>query len=38
MEPPFREVLSPEAEEWPLLKAVNGHLLEKTLQAGKIIA
>jgi hypothetical protein len=34
-EPPFREDLSPETEEQPLLEAVTRQLLVKTLQAGK---
>jgi hypothetical protein len=35
---PFREELSTEAEEEPLLEAVNRKCLVKTLQAGKDIA
>jgi hypothetical protein len=34
--PPFREGLSPEAEESPLLEAVTRQLLLKTLRAGKL--
>jgi hypothetical protein len=37
-EPQFREDLSPEAEEWPLLEAVTRQLLEKALRAGKTSA
>jgi hypothetical protein len=32
---PFREDLSPEAEDYPLLEAVTKQLLVKTLQVGK---
>jgi hypothetical protein len=34
-EPPFREDLNPEAEDYPLLETVNRQLLVKTLRAGK---
>jgi hypothetical protein len=34
-EPPFREGLSTEAEEWSLLEAVNRQLLVKTPGPGK---
>jgi hypothetical protein len=37
-EPPFREYLSPEAKEQPLLVAVARKRLVKTLQAGKDLA
>jgi hypothetical protein len=37
-EQPFREDLSPEAEEQPLLEAVTRQLLVKTLRAGKDLA
>jgi hypothetical protein len=37
MEPPFREDMSPEAEDYPLLEAVTRQLLVKTLGAGKKI-
>jgi hypothetical protein len=36
-EPPFREDLSTESEEKPLLKTVAKQLLLKTLQAGKYL-
>jgi hypothetical protein len=35
---PFREDLSPEAEEQPLLEVVTRKLLEKVLQSGKDLA
>jgi hypothetical protein len=37
-EPPFREDVSAEAEESPLLEAVTRELLVKTPQAGKGLA
>jgi hypothetical protein len=37
-EPPFRQDLSPEAEEYSLLEAVTRQLLVKILQAGKKLA
>jgi hypothetical protein len=37
-EPPFREDLSPEAEDTPLLEAVARERLVKTQQAGKVLA
>jgi hypothetical protein len=38
MEPPFKDDLSPEAEEQPLLEAITRKLLVKTLRAGKDLA
>jgi hypothetical protein len=38
MGPSFREDLSPEAEEQPLLEAVTRKRLVKTLQTGKDLA
>jgi hypothetical protein len=37
-EPPFREDLSLEAKEYPMLEAVARKRLLKTLQAGKDLA
>jgi hypothetical protein len=37
-EPPFREDLSPEIEEQPLLEAVTRQLIVETLWAGKDLA
>jgi hypothetical protein len=38
MEPPFREDLSADAEEYPLLEAVTRQRLVKTQQAGRDLA
>jgi hypothetical protein len=38
MDPPFREDLSPEAEEQTLFEAVTRKRLVKTLHAGKDLA
>jgi hypothetical protein len=35
-EPPFREDLNPEAEEYPLLDAVTRQLVVKILRAGRL--
>jgi hypothetical protein len=37
-EPPFRENLNPDVENWPLLEAVTRKRLVKTLLAGKDLA